>query len=210
MDFKTCGWCKETKPIDEFTRAKASMKFSSQKQTHHAYCKKCNAARAREWRKLRPGYVGSGLIKSIPKEDRILMSAIRQRLSDAKARCKKLGKNPPVLTADYLYKLYLAQNRTCALTGALLSLELDHPLCLSLDQIDPKKGYQEGNVQWLAWVVNRAKGELSLDHFYEMCEAILNYRKVQRLSNGDSATVEPSRVGSSEPKHSESQIKLGL
>ena len=210
METRTCGQCGETKLIDEFTRAKPSLRFSNQKQTHHSYCKKCNAARAREWRKARPGYVGSGAITAIPKEDRLLMSAIRQRLSDAKGRCKKLNKPMPELTAEYLYKLFIAQNRACALTGAPISLELEHPLCISLDQIDPTKGYKEGNVQWLGWVVNRAKGDLSLDHFYEMCEAVLEYRKVQRLSNGDSATVEPSRVGSSEPKHLESQENLGL
>jgi hypothetical protein len=115
------------------------------------------------------------------------MSAIRQRLVDARGRCKKLGKQPPQVNANYLYQLYLNQNRSCALTKAPLVIEKAHPLCLSLDQIDPAKGYVEGNVQWLAWCVNRAKGDLSMDHFYEMCEVILDNRKVQRLSNGSAA-----------------------
>lgn len=186
MGTKTCNQCGETKLLDEFSRTRPSKNFKSSKSTHHTYCKKCNAARAREWRKANPGYSGSGRVSSIPKEDRLLMSAIRQRLSDAKGRCRKFKKDPPDLTDSYLYELFKAQQGTCALTGALLNLNSRHPLCLSLDQIDPAKGYVEGNVQWLAWAVNRAKGDLSLGHFFEMCSAVLNYQKVQRLSNGSS------------------------
>ena len=184
MDTKTCNQCGETKLLEEFTRAKPSMRFNSRNTTHHTYCKKCNAARAREWRKMRPGYTGSGIITSIPLADRLLMSAIRQRLADARTRCKKLKKSPPVLTDKYLYERFLAQNRTCALTGVPLNLVANHPFCLSLDQIDPAKGYVEGNVQWLIWAINRAKGDLALDDFYDMCEIVLEHRKAQRLSNG--------------------------
>ena len=83
---------------------------------------------------------------------------------------------------QYLYQLLLDQDKKCALTRAPLLLEPNSPLCLSLDQKDPSKGYVEGNVQWLAWCVNRAKGDLALDDFYDMCEIVLQHRKVQRLS----------------------------
>ncbi len=92
---KHCKACDTTKPLEEFSRAKSSKNFKCAKNTHHSYCKQCNASQAREWRKARPGYTGSGKIKAIPIEDRLLMSAIRQRLTDAKIRCKKLKKNPP-------------------------------------------------------------------------------------------------------------------
>ena len=184
MQSKKCNQCGEVKDIDQFTRAKASSSFKSAHRTHHSYCKSCNASRAKAWRDQRPGYRGSGKLKAIPEEDRMLMSAIRQRLVDARGRCKKLGKTPPRVTSDQLYELFIKQERKCALTGAPLNLEKEHPLCLSLDQKDPSKGYTLDNVQWLAWCVNRAKGDLDLNHFYEMCEAVLEYRKVQRLSNG--------------------------
>lgn len=184
MQTKTCNDCGVTKSLDEFTKAKASANYKTSNQTHHTYCKMCNARRAREWRASRPGYRGSGKISKYPKEDRFLVSAIRQRLADAKARCKKLGKPLPEVSFEDLYKIFITQNRKCALTGADLLVEKDHPLCLSLDQIDPSKGYIPSNVQWVAWCVNRAKGDLTLQHFYEMCETVLEYRKVQRLSKG--------------------------
>jgi len=182
MDTKLCKSCDTVKPLEEFTGSVRAFKYSPSK-SKHSYCKMCNAARAREWRKDKPNYRGTGRIKAIPQEDRLLMSAIRQRLVDARTRCKKLKKDPPVLTDIYLYELFLSQNRCCALTGVELLVETNHSLCLSLDQKDPSKGYVIDNVQWLAWCVNRAKGDLSLDHFYEMCEVVLEHRKVQRLSN---------------------------
>lgn len=182
--FKTCIRCQTSKPLSAFALVNAVNSFKGAKAKHHTYCKECNNAYAKEFRKKNPGYQGTGKILLVPKEDRLLMSAIRQRITDAKVRCKKLKRDAPVLTDIYLYELFLKQDRRCALTGAPIKLEIDHPLCLSLDQIDPAKGYIEGNVQWLAWAVNRAKGDLSLDHFYEMCEVVLNNRKVQRLSNG--------------------------
>lgn len=184
MQSKICGGCLEDKPLEEFTKANASRNFKASKSGYHSFCKTCNAGRAKEWRKDRPNYRGSGKIKAVPLEDRILMSAIRQRLVDAKTRCKKFSKEEPSVSDMELYQLFLKQNRCCALTGAPLVLEKGHPLCLSLDQKDPSKGYTLDNVQWLAWCVNRAKGDLTLDHFYEMCETILDHRKVQRLSNG--------------------------
>ncbi len=183
MQTKHCKSCDTVKSLEDFTRSKNTFKYSTS-QSHHSYCKVCNAARAREWRKTHPNYKGTGRIKSIPKEDRLLMSAIRQRITDAKMRCSKLKKDPPILTDTYLYDLFLKQDRKCAILGVPLAIETENLLTLSLDQIEPDKGYVEGNVQWLSWCVNRAKGELSLDDFYELCSRALEYRKVQRLSNG--------------------------
>jgi hypothetical protein len=151
-------------------------------KNYRSYCTACNTQKAKEWRAKNRGYKSSGKVTSIPKEDRLLMSAIRQRIVDAKLRCKKLKRGEVTVNDLYLYELFLKQNRQCALTGATLSFEKNHPLCLSLDQIDGSKGYIEGNVQWLAWCVNRAKGDLSLDHFFEMCHVVVNRQKVQRLS----------------------------
>lgn len=110
------------------------------------------------------------------------MSAIRQRLVDARSRSRKLKQKDPTVTDRFLYELFKQQDRKCALTGAPLNTEKEHPLCLSLDQKDPGKGYKEGNVQWLAWCVNRAKGDLCVEEFFDMCEAVLEYRKAQRPS----------------------------
>lgn len=183
MQTKHCTQCDTTKPVESFTKSIRAGSYKLQNTDYHSYCKVCNAARARELRKAYgTNYRGTGKLKNVPVEDRYLMSAIRARLSDAKARCRKLNKPLPEVSDTYLYNLFLNQNRKCALTGTPLLVEKQSPVCLSLDQIDPSKGYIEGNVQWLAWAVNRAKGDLSLEDFYDMCSAVLSNRNVQRLS----------------------------
>ena len=178
---RTCATCKITKPLSEFPQKKKES-IKRLKRGHNGYCKLCNAERARLFRKNNPGYKSTGKVVALPIEERPWMSAVRQRLTDAKGRCKKLGRSAPDLTDQYLYQLLLDQNKKCALTGATLMLEPNHALCLSLDQKDPAKGYVEGNVQWLAWCVNRAKGDLELNDFFDMCEIVLQHRKEQRLS----------------------------
>lgn len=184
METKTCNACGVEKELDEFTRSKiGSTNHKASKASHHSYCKVCNALKAKEWRvKYGSNYVGTGKIIAVPPEDRRFMSAIRSRLSNCKQRSKKFNMILPDLTDTYLYDLFLKQNKACALTGELLDAIKESPLALSLDQIDPGKGYIQGNVQWVAWCINRAKGDLDVEHFYEMCNAVLEYQKAQRLS----------------------------
>ena len=187
METKLCISCNEVKPLSDFSPKKMDNQFKTSRQTHATYCRDCNARRSAEWRAQNKGYKPSGKVSAVPQEDRLLMSAIRQRLVDARQRCKKLRRSAPELTADYLYKLFKNQEGKCSLSGVPLSLEKDHPHTLSLDQIDSGKGYEEGNVQWLSWYINRAKGEMPTDVFLSMCETVLDYRKVQRLSNGSNS-----------------------
>jgi len=176
----TCDICKQTQPIEMFTVSWGNNRYSSNRNNR---CKACNAEVAREWRKKNPGYRGSGKIKSIPPEDRMLASAISARVSDAKSRASKRGQ-PCDVDREYLYQLFKDQDRKCALTGVDLKVEKKAITCLSLDQIDPAKGYIKGNVQWVAWAVNRAKGDMHTDVFVDMCKKVLEHQKVQRLSKG--------------------------
>ena len=187
METKMCTRCGETKETSQFALVNARNSFRFSKGNLHTYCKACNNSYAKEFRKKNPGYQGTGRIKSVPLEDRVLMSAIRSRLKDAKSRCVKFKRPVPELTDTYLYETYKSQGGLCRLTGVALSFEKDSMHSLSLDQVYPGKGYIEGNVQWLSWAANRAKGEMSTEVFLSMCEDILVYQKVQRLSKGTTA-----------------------
>lgn len=174
-----CDVCKLDKPIKDFPKKSVNKSLSYKKRNNR--CKACNASLAREWRKNHTNYRGSGKITSIPQEDRLLVSAISSRLTDAKMRSKK--KNLPVdITRDYLYQLFKEQDRKCALTGVELRIEKKAFACLSIDKIDSNLGYVKGNVQWVAWAANRAKGDMSLEMFVDMCNKVMKYQKVQRLS----------------------------
>lgn len=181
MEVKICGNCIETKPLSEFPSRRGPQTGFRDHITHQR-CKACNAKAAREWRKAHKNYKGSGRLTQYPSKDWPLLSAIRTRLREARTRIKKFGKIDTDLTEDYLYLLYKTQKGVCALLGHELSIERRHPLCISLDQIAPGEGYVMGNVQWVSWVANRAKGDMTQDDFYRMCELAIDHRKVQRLS----------------------------
>lgn len=65
--------------------------------------------------------------------------------------------------APYIWRLYLAQNRRCALSGLPIKFGLKRNTA-SLDRIDSSKGYLPGNVQWLHKDVNFMK--LNFDQAY--------------------------------------------
>ena len=113
METKLCISCNEVKPLSDFSLKKSNNQFKMSHQTHATYCRVCNARRAAEWRAQNKGYKPSGKVSALPQEDRFLMSAIRQRLVDARQRCKKLGRSAPKLSADYLYNLFKNQSGKC-------------------------------------------------------------------------------------------------
>lgn len=192
MQTKTCKHCRQNKPVTDFSENRIKKQFSAPRQAHAFYCKKCMASLAAKWRSRNAGYKPSGKITRIPLEDRLLMSAIRRRLNEARVRCKKLRRPLPAvdLTADYLYQLFKRQQGRCALSGVTLALTANHPHCLSLDKIDANQIYVEGNVQWLSWYINRAKGEMSVPVFYSMCETVLGYRDELEAARPSSLPVE--------------------
>ena len=182
-----CDICKEMLDVSVAVgRGKNSSKNNYKDSNKAKRCKPCNTKLAREWRKKNPGYRGSGKYKAIPPEDRLLVSAIGQRRQDAKARAKKRNQ-PCQVSKEYLYELFKKQGSNCALTGVTMKVEKGAITCLSLDQKDPSLGYIEGNVQWVAWAANRAKGDMSLDVFVDMCKKVTEYQKVQRLSKSNAA-----------------------
>lgn len=89
------------------------------------------------------------------------------------------------VTIEYLWDVFLKQNRKCSYTG----LELTFPKTRksvkvstsSLDRIDSSKGYVEGNVQWVHKDINRMKQDFSNDYFIEMCNLVS--KKTNKVNN---------------------------
>lgn len=79
------------------------------------------------------------------------------------------------LSIEYLWDLFVKQNNKCALTGMPIRFGRLHrswETTASLDRIDSKIGYTEGNVQWVCKEVNFAKGNLPNDRFIEVCKMV--------------------------------------
>jgi hypothetical protein len=82
------------------------------------------------------------------------------------------------LTIEYLWDLFLQQNRRCALSGISLVFAKHlrgpnrDPQTASLDRIDSGAGYVVGNVQWVHKDVNRMKSVFTQDRYLEICRMV--------------------------------------
>ncbi len=82
------------------------------------------------------------------------------------------------VTIEYLWDLFLKQNKKCALTGWDIhfppSYKENSNKTASPDRIDSSKGYIEGNIQWVHQDVNYMKSNINNDYFLKICKAIAN------------------------------------
>jgi hypothetical protein len=81
---------------------------------------------------------------------------------------------PFEVSIEYIWNLFLKQNRKCALSGCdlefgLISKEYG---TASLDRIDNNVGYIEGNVWWVHKDINKMKNVFDLPYFIKMCNSI--------------------------------------
>lgn len=91
------------------------------------------------------------------------------------------------LSIEYLWELFIQQNKKCKLTG----LDLKFPLTrhetktsnISLDRIDSSKGYIVGNVQWVHKTVNLIKNNLDCKLFIELCHFVSRANPIDNLNS---------------------------
>jgi hypothetical protein len=85
------------------------------------------------------------------------------------------------VTGEFLYQLYLDQDKKCALSGVDIYFKAfgtDRTTqTASLDRIDSCLDYTEDNVQWVHKHVNRMKWDTPNDEFIEWCKNIAETNK---------------------------------
>ena len=79
------------------------------------------------------------------------------------------------VSIEYLWNLYLRQDKKCAITGDSIPNIRD----ASLDRIDSNFGYIEGNVQWVTYRANVSKHTMTMTELYEFCKKVLNHANQQ-------------------------------
>lgn len=85
-------------------------------------------------------------------------------------RANSLGLDHNISPA-FLKKLLENQMYKCALSG--LDIHVTDGTA-SLDRIDSKQGYIEGNVQWVHKDINRMKNVYNQDYFISLCRLVFN------------------------------------
>lgn len=89
------------------------------------------------------------------------------------------------VTMKYCWQLFLKQDKKCSLTGRLIKLVRIYKhinsgveeQTASLDRIDSKKGYVEGNVQWIHKDLNRMKQHYSQEYFIDTCKEVASHQE---------------------------------
>lgn len=76
------------------------------------------------------------------------------------------------LSKEYIWQLFINQNKRCALSNIELVLINNSGSTASLDRIDNTKGYIEGNVQWVHTNINRMKSDFKQDEFVALCKQV--------------------------------------
>jgi hypothetical protein len=93
-------------------------------------------------------------------------------------RNKKLGFADSDVDFNYLWELFLSQNRKCALTGMDLTFHGNRKSSggfertSSLDRIDSTKGYFKDNIQWVHKHVNHMKNKYDQTYFIMICKLV--------------------------------------
>lgn len=80
---------------------------------------------------------------------------------------------------SHLVLLYEKQSGLCAILGIPMVVPVlgmgqrgRQDNGISLDRIDPRRGYTNENVQLVCWLANRMRNNLSLPRFIEVCKLV--------------------------------------
>lgn len=85
------------------------------------------------------------------------------------------------LSIEFLWNLYIKQNRKCALSGLEIKFHSNHKWedgTASLDRIDSSKGYIEDNVQWVHKKINIMKNKFDEKEFIDLCCLVSKTKRV--------------------------------
>ena len=119
----------------------------------------------REWdRRTRKKQANSGETPRHVKyqKERVAREPFWKRCIDIKVKCKRED-IPFDLTPDYLLKLYEA-NPICPVFGVTMRLpgtKGDRANAVSVDRIDPKRGYVRDNIALISFKANRIKDDIT-------------------------------------------------
>jgi hypothetical protein len=78
------------------------------------------------------------------------------------------------ITIEFIWNLFLKQDRKCALSGDHLTLGPRQTA--SLDRIDSSRGYAVDNVQWVHKDINRMKSVFTEECFIDWCQKVVHNR----------------------------------
>ena len=108
---------------------------------------------------------------------------LSNRIDNIKSKSADRGIEHSIERTD-LYEIYKKQNGMCAYTGRPMELKtgtakVKNPEVLSVDRIDPSRGYHKDNVHLIRWCVNEAKNRMGHEEFIQMSKDVTETNKLK-------------------------------
>jgi len=101
---------------------------------------------------------------------------LEQWIGFAVNTAKYLSKGTYNLTKEYMVALWHKQNGCCFYSGIEMRFPEygtgRHPFSPSVDRINPKGDYVQGNVVWATWICNAGKSDISVDDYVKLCQKV--------------------------------------
>ena len=190
MEYKICSVCKQELPLSEFY-------IRHDRGKPIARCKKCNAlatiqsrAKLTKEQKQRYSKARADWYAKQAREGN-LKPILQHKLCSYKGNAKK-SNVPFSLTVEYLCNLYDIQDGKCYYTGEILNVRTsgglgkkttlaNRPNQMSLDRLEPAKGYIKGNVVWCTYLINTCKNMYTENDFYRICKQVLDHKEIKTI-----------------------------
>lgn len=110
------------------------------------------------------------------------------------------------LDIDYLWELYLKQNKKCKITGVditIINKNINNNYILntaSLDRIDSSKGYEKDNVRWVHKIINSIKSDMSddelifLSHLISKANPKYKFQNINQINTTPKKSINPQTL----------------
>lgn len=145
-------------------------------------CRSCEAKIAQEYRKNNPDKIA----KNKKRYHQNHRGTIKHHVQEKIATWRKASSVPSDLTVDYLCALYDQQDGYCYYSGEKMIFGwVDgkvHHNSLSLDKLDPSKGYVQGNVVWCTYLTNTMKQNMTEIAFFNYLNNLRERKCMYRAS----------------------------
>lgn len=163
---KICSQCGQNKPASCFGKAGRACKKKDENRSYMDYCRLC-ASNSTEKANQRS-------YKRLLRERTLNEQDIDRWCGWRAWAYRKKGGD---VDGPYLADLFRRQNGMCYYTGVPLKISkaISHE-SVSLDRIEPSKGYTKGNVVFCSFMANQMKGNRTEKEFYKDMRAILAHR----------------------------------
>jgi len=122
-----------------------------------AYCKECMSSYSKKWSKDNQEKRKASYTRNKSNPMNKLKTLLRVQHMDRTS-----------LDFEWAWKKLETQNFQCEITGEPFTWGVKEPTTLSIDRIDPNKGYTKDNVRFVCWWVNTAMGNWGLEQVKEL------------------------------------------